>query len=248
LSTFDQALAHFGVRGMKWGTRKAVPGGASARSQKRLHKALASKSVHQARAKTMQAKLNDINKHGETSKTFIQKYGKHGDIAFLMLFGKSKSEARDEMRRDLEVGIRDSQFRINIQQKRIQKHKAAHSDDVDENEDLIHFGVRGMKWGTRKQARLDAHRKQSSPDARAAGAAFIKSKKIGTHALTNKELQTLVTRMNLERQFSNLQPPSKSKRAAKFVADVLLSAGKQQASKLASDALAKQVATAMARR
>jgi hypothetical protein len=201
--------------------------------------------VHQTRAKTMQTKLDDINKHGENSKTFIEKFGKHGDLTFLALYGKSKAEARDEMRRDLEMGIRDSNFRAGIHQKRIEKAKAKHSDEVDEF--LSHFGVRGMKWGVRKQAKLDAHRKQSSEDARRAGDAFVKSRKIGTHALTNKELQDLVTRMNLERQFASLKPPSKKKQAAKLVADVLLSAGKQQATKLASDALAKQVAAAMAR-
>lgn len=112
------------------------------------------------------------------------------------------------------------------------------SDPVEEF--LEHFGVKGMKWGVRRAERRAA---STSDDARSADDARSKVKKAGgTHALSNKELQDLVTRMNLERQFNNLKPESKSKVAVKFVTDVLVGAGKQQATKLAQEQLAKQVA------
>lgn len=111
-------------------------------------------------------------------------------------------------------------------------------DDV-----LEHFGVKGMHWGVRKKAAKEA---SSSDDAKAANAAQAKIKSAGgTHALSNQELKSLVERMNLEKQFKSLQPPTKSAAASKFAAELVLNVGKQQITRLASDAVTKQVAKAM---
>lgn len=110
------------------------------------------------------------------------------------------------------------------------------ADDV-----LEHFGVKGMKWGVRKNRSGSA-----SEDAQRADAARKKIKTGGgTKALSNKELQDLVTRMNLEQQYKKLTPPPKSSAAKKFVTDILVNVGKQQASKVVSDLATKQVAEAM---
>lgn len=111
--------------------------------------------------------------------------------------------------------------------------------------DITHFGVKGMKWGVRRQAKRQA----SSDDARNAQDSKVKVKKAkGTHVLSNKELQDLVTRMNLEQQFDKLKPASKSRVVGKFVADLMLSVGKQQAQKIATDAATKQIAKLLAGR
>lgn len=102
---------------------------------------------------------------------------------------------------------------------------------------LEHFGVRGMKWGVTRN-RIDS----SSEDAQNATAAKLKVRKSGTKALSNKELQALVTRMNLEQQFNRLNSPSKGTQAAKFVADILLTVGKQEATKFVAGHAARQVA------
>ena len=107
---------------------------------------------------------------------------------------------------------------------------------------LAHFGVRGMKWGKR---RLPVS--QPSTDAANARSVETKMKTQGLHALSNKELQDLVTRMNLERQLKTLQPPSKTDKAVKFVSDILVGVGKQQIQSLASQAAAKQIAKMLVR-
>lgn len=110
-------------------------------------------------------------------------------------------------------------------------------DDV-----LAHFGVKGMHWGVRKAARA----MPGSEDSQRAVAAKEKIKTGGgTKALSNKELQDLVTRMNLEQQYKKLTPPPKSQAAKKFVVDVLVNVGKQQVTRLASDVATKQVAEMM---
>lgn len=105
---------------------------------------------------------------------------------------------------------------------------------------LAHFGIKGMKWGTRR-SKAELH-----PDATRAHAARKKAKKHGSSSLSNEELQTLITRMNLEQQYSRLVPPSRGSRilkgGAKFTGDVLTQVGKQQAVKLASDHATKLVA------
>lgn len=113
---------------------------------------------------------------------------------------------------------------------------AKHEDD---SEFLKHFGVKGMKWGVRRSTSSSS---PGSEDHQRAAAVKQKARSGGgTKALSNKDLQDAITRMNLERQYHTLTP-SKKKQAAKFVSEILLGVGKQQATKLASDFAAQQVA------
>lgn len=112
---------------------------------------------------------------------------------------------------------------------------------------LAHHGVKGMRWGTRKdrQVGVSKSRKGSdvpaSEDARKANDAHNKAHHHGTAALSNQELQHLVNRLNLERQYNQLRPTTGSEKAARAVADVLTNVGKQQVARVANDYAGKQV-------
>ena len=72
---------------------------------------------------------------------------------------------------------------------------------VPETEDDIeHFGVKGMKWGVRKRRKSSGRpdRKNASNDYRRS--AELSRKPL--HELSNKELQDLNYRYNLERQYA----------------------------------------------
>lgn len=77
------------------------------------------------------------------------------------------------------------------------------------NDSFMHYGVKGMKWGvTRSQ--------EGSRDSDSADVAAVKSSKAKisknngkTDSLSNKDLQDVVTRMNLEQQYSKLQKEKK---------------------------------------
>jgi 2'-5' RNA ligase len=136
-------------------------------------------------------------------------------------------------------------------------------------EEIFHSGVKGMKWGVRKDrpsassggSPQKVHVEQKGTKLKTTGGAGHKphvqavekvvaqqiARKSGVHALSNKELQDVVTRMNLEQQFVRLSPQSKKQKASKFVAETLLGVGKQQVSRVANDVAAQQVAKAMNR-
>lgn len=85
---------------------------------------------------------------------------------------------------------------------------------------LEHYGVPGMKWGKRR-ARIQGAR--SSDHIQTAGIKKqARTNKVSS--VSNKDLQTAITRMQLEKQFTQLNP-SKVKKGGTFV-KVLLGAGK----------------------
>jgi hypothetical protein len=119
------------------------------------------------------------------------------------------------------------------------------ADDV-----LAHFGVKGMKWGIRKDklGGKSGSSESASSDAARARATQDLIKKHGTSAVDNKELQHLVTRMNLERQYNGLVGKDKPrvKKGLGFAKE-LISTGKmaQDAYNLATGPMAKAIGKAI---
>jgi len=116
---------------------------------------------------------------------------------------------------------------------------------TQQKEEIKHYGIPGMKWGVRKarefgRARrdhfkrsvkqkygvdLDNPRRPSSDHTVSRG---LKKKKL--KELSNEELKTLTTRLQLERNYKDLTKRQTSA-GERFVGDVLKESGKQIATK-----------------
>lgn len=133
-------------------------------------------------------------------------------------------------------------------------------DTVDYS--LAHYGVKGMKWGKRKSRptgpvevstkitpgkRVKTEGGQGlSPhdDAIRVAVSKQKAKKSSTDSLSTKELQEMVNRMNLEKQYSTLQAQSNNGLPGqKFARELITGVGKQQAQRVANDYATVQVAS-----
>lgn len=101
---------------------------------------------------------------------------------------------------------------------------------------LAHHGIKGMHWGVRKGMPMVTA--PASQDHTNVQVIKSKAKTGGRKALSNTELQAYITRVNLERQFSALQPGAG---ARKFVVDLLVGVGKNQITRVANDAAGQQV-------
>lgn len=100
----------------------------------------------------------------------------------------------------------------------------------DDASSLIHYGVKGMKWGVRRSdAELSRSRPSSSgprlsEDARNAERVHQKIATRGTGSLSNQELRSYLERMDLERRYySTMSDPRQQ---------AVLDRGHQQAKKL----------------
>ena len=89
---------------------------------------------------------------------------------------------------------------------------------------LYHFGILGMKWGVRRQRGSDGRVIEGSRGSDDHQKARDLKKK-GARNLSNVELKSYVERMNLEKQYSNLNKKEVSA-GRKFVNDILVTAGR----------------------
>lgn len=101
-------------------------------------------------------------------------------------------------------------------------------------DNLSHHGVKGQRWGVRRdrQSGGSGVKEPAHEDALKAQATRIKAKSSGTKSLSNKEIQDFLTRANLETQFSR-STASTAKKGANFVSSVIANIGKQKVRKLA---------------
>lgn len=92
---------------------------------------------------------------------------------------------------------------------------------------LAHFGVKGMKWGVRRAA----NEANAAPEHKALTTTKQKAKSGGgTKALSNKDLQEAITRMNLEEQYNSLKAKqSKINKGLALVTSILGVTSKAQA-------------------
>jgi hypothetical protein len=105
---------------------------------------------------------------------------------------------------------------------------------------LSHYGVKGMKWGVRRD-NPSGGKPAVSSDHETAKAAKAKVKAGGLKSLTNEELKTYLERMDLEKRYKKGNPGPKEE-AGKFIKDVLLQIGKEETKKYAAKQLAKALA------
>lgn len=93
--------------------------------------------------------------------------------------------------------------------------------------DIAHFGVKGMKWGVRNSTSGRPTSPGSpSEDHRQASSARTKTGTKGLHSLSNHELQTMITRMNLEQQYSRLATSNSTTEKGLKTAKNILATGK----------------------
>jgi hypothetical protein len=90
---------------------------------------------------------------------------------------------------------------------------------------LSHCGIKGMKWGQRtsRGGTPASTREPVSEDAQKTLESRSAVKSHGTKTLSTEELQKLVTRMNLEKQFSDLvdKEPGKINDGTKVIKKIL---------------------------
>jgi hypothetical protein len=100
---------------------------------------------------------------------------------------------------------------------------------------IRHFGVKGMHWGTRKKTgkvtvqtgpggrirTTGGHGRAPSSDAVKAAKLGQRARKSTTKSLSNQELRDLLQRMQLEKQYRDLQGDGAFKKGTKIVRDLL---------------------------
>jgi len=278
--TFEETLAHFGIKGMQWGVRKKRPL-TTAQADHKWGKQASTFKIRRQVYNSSFKRVNEVELPNLNNKPAYKNADFRKDSplrrAYLddavKMFNKVLNEESDRILGPSPSG----HYRLNFTQGLDNRYPSAeiiqvvrHADDslklnitwgpmghiisckidepliqFDSFEDFLsHFGIKGMRWGVRRSSsQLHA----PSDDHASAQEAKTKAKKSGTKSLSNQELQSLINRMNLEQQYNRIVPPSVGKKVAsagaKFAGDILLSVGRETASKLARDQATKVIAS-----
>lgn len=127
--------------------------------------------------------------------------------------------------------------------------------------DIKHHGIKGMRWGVRRKnpsgpnpvvVNVDHNKLRAkggegyppAPDAIKKAATTQKAKASGIKSLSNDELKQAIERMNLENNFKQASTGQKNA-GKKFVANLLVNTGKNQAQLLANQAASQAVKQAI---
>ena len=124
-------------------------------------------------------------------------------------------------------------------------------DEQTRNDELTHYGVKGMKWGViggvGAAAAMAARRYNKNLRRKEE---LERSKKVNTRQLSDAELNARINRLRLEQQYADLVSPKQQKiqnSGKAFVGDVVKQSGKVIATQLATYTLGTAVnATAKA--
>lgn len=316
----DDVLAHHGVKGMKWGVRRA---------EKQWNKQITNVNT---KSKMTLAFHNETVSRINRAVDDLNRSDKYRDVDLNTYHGKLKDDyekdSHEAIMRALEDSVRSHYGYspsgtqravynrktdqidviqvpqvhhaatpkelapdITIQLHRDKKGKIAsvslvplqQSDIPLEPEEFVldylaHYGVKGMKWGVRRDGSTSSttvrtsrlrrpatditakqkpgqfvrtsggQRQIASEDAVRVAAARQLAKKSTTDALTNKQLQEAVTRMNLEQQYSQLAKKSDRRTRGQRFIQALMGTGRKTDQTSATAQTAKQVAAALAKK
>lgn len=123
---------------------------------------------------------------------------------------------------------------------------------------LSHFGVKGMKWGVRRQnsggsaskgSKSDDSNDTAMPSSKSIAVGVSRASGTSTDAFSNDELQALVTRMNLERQYRDLANTLSPKTGVKaFTKNLITEIAKSETSRVSKAAVSIAIENQLAKR
>lgn len=168
---YHDELYHYGVPGMRRGVRKARPRSGMPRDSVGVD----------WRGRPVTPRTHDLYYHPGTGQ-FVAK--------------RKLTKKQKMLRYGAKAAIGAATGALAYQTMRL---NAQHSNDY--TPELYHYGIKGMKWGRRKGLRFWKKPKVRSKERKHSDAIAGKVKKTGVTSLSNKELQTLTRRMQLENDY-----------------------------------------------
>lgn len=114
-----------------------------------------------------------------------------------------------------------------------------------DNAELMHYGVKGMKWGVRRTPVQLGHRRKPKKIAKRSrespeGEKKKSAPKKNVHELSDEELRQAISRLEMEKRYKELERstnPQKNNDGKKFVENILRKSGENIATQFTTYAM-----------
>ena len=205
--------------------------------------------------------LGVVSKAADKLKAFSKQYAKEhgyseaeledptGKPGLVEGVTKIMNEAADDPVFYSPSGDQKVEFKYNSEKKEVYavpvKRSARHDGMELSDDELVHYGVKGMKWGVIRSRTRSGTSAPSSEDAARARDLLAKP----STSVTNAEIQEAINRMRLESQFNDLKksmaPVTRMDRAKRFVGKLMGEIGSNEVNRVAKGAASIAVEQAL---
>lgn len=131
----DEFLAHYGIKGMHWGSRNSASRAEQhvAKTDRKIARTKARIEEHTTSVKNIKSHIKDANENGVDAELFKKKYGSGSNALFQAVHGMNRAEALKHHQEDLQNELSDHLYAKQVNETHLNTLQRRRTSQVSRN-------------------------------------------------------------------------------------------------------------------